>query len=98
MTEKDLKAIRIRSSPEAQLSLEAGVVLEVDPRVGTETLDQLEAGPGSGDHADGDGLARRDDWVVVQAEQDVVKAGDLGQSVASGLCASSWRAAIAAWS
>ena len=50
----------------------------VDPRAGTETLDQLEAGPGSGDHADGDGVAGRDERVVVQAEQDVVEGGDLG--------------------
>jgi hypothetical protein len=50
----------------------------VDPRVGTETLDQLEVGPGSGDHADGDGVVGRDDRVVVQAEQDVVERGDLG--------------------
>jgi hypothetical protein len=67
------------------------VVLEVDPRVGTETLDQLEAGPGSGDHADGDGVAGRDDRVVAQAEQDVVKAGDLGPAGRFGLCVSSWK-------
>ena len=58
----------------------------VDPRVGTETPDQLEAGPGSGDYADGDGVVGRDDRVVVQAEQDVVGAAIWGQSVASGLC------------
>jgi hypothetical protein len=61
----------------------------VDPRVGTETPDQLEADPGPGDHADGDGVVGRDDPVVVQAEQDVVGAAIWGQSVASGLCASS---------
>jgi hypothetical protein len=49
-----------------------------DPRVSTETLDQLEVGPGSGDHVDGDGVVGRDDRVVVQAEQDVAEGGDLG--------------------
>jgi hypothetical protein len=50
----------------------------VDPRAGTATLNQLEAGPGSGDHADGDGVVGRDDRVVVQAEQDVVEAAIWG--------------------
>jgi hypothetical protein len=39
-----------------------------------------------------------DDRVVVQMEQDVVEGGDLGPVGRFGLCASSWRAAIAAWS
>ena len=50
----------------------------VDPGVGPKTLDQFEAGPGPGDHADGDGVVERDDRVVVQAEQDAVEGDDLG--------------------
>jgi hypothetical protein len=50
----------------------------VDPGVGTKTLNQFEAGPGSGNHAAGDGVVERDDRVVVQAEQDVIEGGDLG--------------------
>ena len=89
---------RVASPDEEVAADRAGARIGVDPRVGTETLDQLEAGPGSGDHADGDGVVGRDDRVVVQAEQAAVEAAIWGQAVASGLCASSWRAAIAAWS
>ena len=49
----------------------------VDPGIGPKTLDQFEACPGPGDHADGDGVVERDDRVVVQAEQDAVEGGDL---------------------
>ena len=51
------------------LSIQCADVAASATGVGTETLDQIEAGPGSGDHADGDGVAGRDDRVVVQAEQ-----------------------------
>jgi hypothetical protein len=60
------------------LSIQCADVAASATGVGTETLDQIEAGPGSGDHADGDGVAGRDDRVVVQAGQDVVEGGDLG--------------------
>ena len=66
------------ASPDEEVAADRVEAIGVDPRVGTETLDQLEAGPRSGDHADGDGVAGRDDRVVVQAEQDVVEGGDLG--------------------
>ena len=49
----------------------------VDPGIGRKLLDQFEAGPGSGDHADGDGVVECDDRVVVEAEQDAVEGGDL---------------------
>ena len=50
----------------------------VDPGVGAETLEQLEAGSGPGHHAHGDGMVESDDRVVVQAEQDAVEGDDLG--------------------
>jgi len=37
----------------------------VDPGIGPKTLDQFEAGPRPGDHADGDGVVERDDRAVV---------------------------------
>jgi hypothetical protein len=69
---------RVASPDEEVAADRVEATIGVDPRAGTETLDQLEAGPGSGDHADGDGVAGRDERVVVQAEQDVVEGGDLG--------------------
>jgi hypothetical protein len=69
---------RVASPDEEVAADRVGARIGVDPRAATETLGQLEADLGSGDHADGDGVAGRDDRVVVQAEQDVVEGGDLG--------------------
>ena len=69
---------RVASPDEEAAADRVEATIGVDPRVGTKTLDQLEAGPGSGDRTDGDGLVGRDDRVVVQAEQDVAESGDLG--------------------
>jgi hypothetical protein len=49
----------------------------VDPGIGPKMLDQFEAGPGPGDHADRDCVVECDDRVVVEAEQDAVEGGDL---------------------
>jgi len=66
------------ASPDEEVAADrVEATIGVDPRVGTETLAQLEADPGSGDHADGDGVAGRDDRVIVQAEQDVAAGGNL---------------------
>jgi hypothetical protein len=49
----------------------------VDPGIGPKMLDEFEAGPRPGDHADGDCVVECDDRVVVEAEQDAVEGGDL---------------------
>jgi hypothetical protein len=67
---------RVASPHEEVAADSVEAAIGVDPRVGTETLDQLGAGPGSGDHADGDGVGEREDRVV-QAEWEVVEVGDL---------------------
>jgi hypothetical protein len=67
------------ASPDKEVAADrAGARIGVHPRVDTEMLGQLRAGPGSGDHADGDGVVWRNGRVIVEAEQDVVEGGDLG--------------------
>jgi hypothetical protein len=54
------------ASPDEEVAVDrVGARIGVDPRVGTEMLDQFGADPGSGDHADGDGVVGRNGRVVV---------------------------------
>jgi hypothetical protein len=54
------------ASPDKEVAADrVGARIGVDPRVDTEMLGQLRAGPGSGDHADGDGVVGRNGRVIV---------------------------------
>ena len=48
------------------------------PAVGPECPEEREAGPGTVDHADRDGVVEGDDGVVVEGKEDAVEGDDLG--------------------
>ena len=69
-----------------------------DPLVGLELAEQVEAGPRALRHGHRDGVVQRHHGVVGGRRSSSYRATICGQSVASALGASSWTAAIAAWS
>ncbi len=69
-----------------------------EARISIERLEQREPCFGSVHHGGGDGAVQDQERVIRHAEEQAVERQDLGPIGVLGPRASSWTAAIAAWS
>jgi hypothetical protein len=67
-----------------------------EPLIGRQPVEQVEPGPGTADHSDG--VVQRHHGIGRDPHQQLIQGGDLRPVGSAAVAASSYTAAIAAWS